>query len=137
MVSVCLPSGALLQHLPSYLGFSYLGHGVSLHGCSSKAQPLLLTLDKVPHIRGQGQWLRGATPCLRSGAAAERNNPMSKEQWLRGRRRAERSYSMFKVRRGDCEEIPLVQGKEQRLCFAGAVVKRYRTSKVRETQARR
>ena len=32
MVSVCLPSGALLQHLPSYLGFSYLGHGVSLQG---------------------------------------------------------------------------------------------------------
>ena len=24
-----------LQNLPSYLGFSYLGHGVSLHGCSS------------------------------------------------------------------------------------------------------
>ena len=44
MVSVCLPSDAFLQHLPSYLGFSYLGHGVSLHGCSSKAQPLLLTL---------------------------------------------------------------------------------------------
>ena len=46
MVSVCLPSDALLQHLPSFLGFSYLGHGVSLHGCSSKAQLLLLTLDK-------------------------------------------------------------------------------------------
>ena len=46
MVSVCLPSDALLQHLPSYLGFSYLGHGVSLHGCSSKAQRLLLTLDE-------------------------------------------------------------------------------------------
>ena len=46
MVSVCLPSDALLQHLPSYLGFSYLGRGVSLHGCSSKVQPLLLTLDK-------------------------------------------------------------------------------------------
>ena len=44
MVSVCLPSDALLQHLPSYLGFSYLGRGISLHGCSSKAQPLLLTL---------------------------------------------------------------------------------------------
>ena len=40
-----LPSNALLQHLPSYLGFSYLGLGVSLHGCSSKAQLLLLTLD--------------------------------------------------------------------------------------------
>ena len=46
MVSVCLPSDALLQHLPSYLGFSYLGCGVSLHGCSSKAQPLLFTLDE-------------------------------------------------------------------------------------------
>ena len=35
--------------MPSHLGFSYLGCGVSLHGCSSKAQPLLLTLDKVTH----------------------------------------------------------------------------------------
>ena len=35
-----------LQHLPSYLGFSYLGGWESLHGCSSKAQLLLLTLDK-------------------------------------------------------------------------------------------
>ena len=46
MVSVYLPSDALLQHLPSYLGFSYLGRRVYLHGCSSKAQPLLLTLDE-------------------------------------------------------------------------------------------
>ena len=46
MVSVCLPSDALLQLLPSYLGFSYLGHRVFLHGCSRKAQPLLLTLDE-------------------------------------------------------------------------------------------
>ena len=46
MVSACLPSDALLQHLPSYLGFSYLGRGISLHGCSSKVQPLLLTLDE-------------------------------------------------------------------------------------------
>ena len=46
MVSVCLPSDALLQHLPSYLGFSYLERGVSLHGCSSKVQPLLLTLEE-------------------------------------------------------------------------------------------
>ena len=68
--------------------------------------------------------------------ATEWNNPMSKEQWLRGCRRAERSYSTFKVRRGGGEEIPLVQGKEQRLCFAGAAMKRYPTSKVRETQVR-
>ena len=65
---------------------------------------------------------------------AETRNPMSKEWWLHGYRRAERSYSTFKVRRGGCEEIPLVQGKKQWLCFAGAAMKRYPTSKVRETQ---
>ena len=43
---------------------------------------------------------------------------------------------MFKVRRGGGKEIPLVQGKEQRLRFAGAVVKRYPVSKVRETKVR-
>ena len=37
---------------------------------------------------------------------------------------------------GCSEEIPLVQGKEQWLCFAGAVLKRYPTSRVRETQVR-
>ena len=46
MVLVCLPSDALLQHLQTYLGFSYLGCGLSLSGCSSKAQLLLLTLDE-------------------------------------------------------------------------------------------
>ena len=51
-------------------------------------------------------------------------------------RRAKRSYSTLKVRRGNYEEIPLIQGKEQWLCFAGAAVKRYPTSKVRETQIR-
>ena len=45
VVSVCLPSDALSQYLLSYLGFSYLGCGVSLHGFSSKMQALLLTLD--------------------------------------------------------------------------------------------
>ena len=32
---------------PLTMGFSYLGPGVSLHGCSSKVQLLLLTLDEV------------------------------------------------------------------------------------------
>ena len=72
-----------------------------------------------------------------------------------GCRKAEWSYSMFKIRRGSHEEIalvqgkeqwlyfaaaamkiPHVQGKEQQLCFAGAAVKRYSTYKVRETQLR-
>ena len=46
MVSMCLPSDALSQHLLSYLGFSYLECGVSFHGCSSKVQLLILTLDE-------------------------------------------------------------------------------------------
>ena len=40
----------------------------------------------------------------------------------------------MKVRKGSGEEIPLVQGKEQRLSFAGAAVKRDPMYKVRETQ---
>ena len=74
-------------------------------------------------------------PEVRGGGRED--NPTSKERWLHGCRRAERSYSTFKVRRGSHEEIPLVQGKEQWLRFAGTAVKRYPTSKVRETQVRR
>ena len=77
-------------------------------------------------------WPRGATPRWRSRAVAE-SNPTSEEWQLHGRRRAKKSYSTFKVRRGGCEEIPLIQGKEQCLCFAGAAIKRYPTSKVRDT----
>ena len=83
------------------------------------------------------QLLRGATPSPRSGAVAGRSYPTSKERWLRWRRRAKRSYSMFKVGRDGCEEIPLLQGKEQWLHFAGAAVKGYPMSKIRETQVRR
>ena len=42
----------------------------------------------------------------------------------------------MKVRKGGSEEIPLVQGKEQQLHFAGAATKRYPMPKVRETQVR-
>ena len=59
---MCLPSDALLQCLLSYLGFSYLGCGVSLHGCSSKAQLLLLTLD-------EGYLLTASSPDLEHGIA--------------------------------------------------------------------
>ena len=63
-------------------------------------------------------------------------NQNNNRRGISGSRRAQRSYSMFKVRRGSDEEIPLFQGKEQQLCFAGAAMKRYPTSKVRETQVR-
>ena len=62
MVSVCLPSDALLQHLPSYLGFSYFERGVSLYGCSSKVQLLRLTLD-------EGYLLTATPPDLERGVA--------------------------------------------------------------------
>ena len=62
MVSECLPSDALLQNRTTYLGFSYLGRWVSLHGCSSKAQLLLLTLD-------EGYLLTAALPDLQCGIA--------------------------------------------------------------------
>ena len=44
------------------MGFSCPGRGVSLHGCSSKAQPLLLTLD-------EGYLLMAAPPDLECGVA--------------------------------------------------------------------
>ena len=46
------------------------------------------------------------------------------------------SYPTFKVRKGSSEEMPLVQGKEKWLCFAGTAVKRYPKPKVRETQVK-
>ena len=58
----CVCPHALLQHLPSYLGFSYLGRRVSLQGCSSKPQPLLLTLE-------EGHLLTTARPDLQRGIA--------------------------------------------------------------------
>ena len=77
MVSVCLPSDALLQHLPSYWGFSYLGFGFSYrHGCSSKAQPLLLTLDEG--------YLLAALPDLQRGIAPL-GPPAPSQPWLLGR----------------------------------------------------
>ena len=62
MVSVCLPSDARSQLLLSYLCFSYLGRGLSLHGFSSKLQPLLLTLD-------EGYFFMAAPPDLERGVA--------------------------------------------------------------------
>ena len=62
--------------LPSYLGFSYLGCGVSLHGCSSKAQPLLLTLD-------EGYLLTSAPPDLEHGVAPLRHAYCASRRHLR------------------------------------------------------
>ena len=63
MVSVCLPSDALSQHLLSYLGFSYLSRGYLFTAAPAKysrcslpwtrgisSQPPLLTLDRSPAL---------------------------------------------------------------------------------------
>ena len=60
----------------------------------------------MPKVRGSSQ---EEQPHLQGAAAA-------------GGRRAERSSSTFKVRRGGREKTPLVKGKEQRLRFGGASV---------------
>ena len=44
--------------------------------------------EESPRVRGQGQRLGGATLSPRPGAAAGRNNLMSKGRWLPRRRRA-------------------------------------------------
>ncbi|XP_055430434.1 uncharacterized protein LOC129647319 [Bubalus kerabau] len=79
---------------------------------------------KVLHVICQQIWKNQQWP-----RDWKRSNPTYKEQWLRGRSKAKRSYSTFKVRGGSCEEIALVQGKEQQLHSAGAAVKRYPMSK--------
>ena len=71
MVLVFLPSDALSQHLLSYLGFSYLAFEVSLHGCSSKVQPLLLTLE-------ERYLFTAAPPDLDRGVA-----PLGRRPWPR------------------------------------------------------
>ena len=106
-----------LRQLPSYLGFSYLGHGISLHGCSSKAHPLLLTLDEghlltaAPpdpsallhpcshHSLDVGLLLSGAAPDLGHGVA-----PPGCRPWPRVEGRS--SQPRFcKVRRRRCASV--------------------------------
>ena len=67
---------------------------------------------------GAKAWPRGATLCPKAGAADEK------------------SYLTSEGRGSGREELPCIWGKEQRLRFAGAAVKRDLMSNVRETQVR-
>ena len=92
----------------------------------------------------EGWRLRGANPRLRSGAAARRSCPTPEARG--GSRKVQlqvQEWWLCELRRGREEllhvqgrEGQLVQDKEQRLCFAGAAVKKHPRSKVRETQVR-
>ena len=59
------------------LGFSYLERGVSRHGCSSKAQPLLLTLVE--------EYLLTAAPPDLDGGVAPLGPPAPAQPPLLGR----------------------------------------------------
>ena len=109
---MCLPSDALLQHLPSYLGFSYLGRGVSLQGCSSKAQPLLLTLDEGYLLTGTlPDLLRGIAP-LGPPAPASINKEISPDYSLGGLMlKLKSQYFGHLIRRTDSLEKTLMLGK--------------------------
>ena len=78
--------------------------------------------EEIPCVGGQGLWPKGATPHPRSGGCPGAGGP--------------EEPSHAEGQEGRQEEIPLIQGKEQWLCFAGAAVKRYLMPKVRETQVR-
>ena len=108
----------------------------------------------------EGRRPRGVTPRPRSGAVAKsarlRRHRNGREELpcVRGRgggreellhiqgalavqaQEGLEELSHIEGQKGSGEEISLVQGKEQRLSFAGAAVKRYPTPKVRETQVR-
>ena len=73
-----------------------------------------------PRARGQGPQLGGAT----RGTVAEQAQEGLEE------------LSHVEGKNGGGKEIPLIQDKEQRLCLAGAAMKRYPTPKGRETQDR-
>ena len=99
------------------------GQGRRPRGATSRRRSEETPRGATTHPRS-GRRRRGATPSPRSGGCAGPGGP-------RGATPRSRSGG------GGCVEIPLLQGKEQRLHFAEAAVKRYPTSKVRETEVRR
>ena len=106
----CFKKGGLLKNC------SFLKQELHIYVC-----PKISGLkDKTISIVNLYGWPGGATPCPRSrGCAAQEGL---------------QELSHVEVRKCGGKEIPLVQGKEQWLHFAGAAVKRYPTPKVRETQ---
>ena len=65
MISVCLPSDALLQHLPSYLGFSYLGFLFTLVGQNIGGSISVSVLPMNIHVWYPLGWLGGSPRSLR------------------------------------------------------------------------
>ena len=104
--------------------------------------------EELPHVQGQERWPK--VPGCDGAGAAERSYPVSevrggsqeKQPHVQGAvaawvQEGREELLHFRGQEGrPARRYPLVQGKEQWLCFAGAAMKRYPMSKVRETQVR-
>ena len=84
--------------------------------------------EELPLTQSQGR--RPRAPGRHGAGAAERSYPTPRSG------ACQEELPHVQGQGGSREEIPLVRGREQRLRFAGAAVKRYPSSKVRETQVR-
>ena len=75
---------------------TFVGKVMSLH-LNMLSRLVITILPRSKHLLIS--WLQSpATPRPRSGAAARRSYPTSKEQWMCGHRRAKRSYPTYEVR---------------------------------------
>ena len=129
-------------------GFRRARAAATAHVVWAAAMAHMRGREELPHVGGQGQ--RTRVPGCDSAGAVERSYPPARGQGRRpgGATPGPRSghcvgtggpsgaIPRSRSGGGGGEETPLLQGKEQRQRFAGAAVKRYPTSKVRETQVR-
>ena len=117
------------SHKTYRLTWVCLGRGVSLYSCSSKVQPLLLTLD-------EGYLLTATPPDLECGVAPL-GPPGPRQPPLLGGGVARRSMPMRRTaQKHGGEELPLAQGQGRRprapgCDSAGAAQRSYPTSEAR------
>ena len=117
------------SHKTYRLTWVCLGRGVSLYSCSSKVQPLLLTLD-------EGYLLTATPPDLECGVAPL-GPPGPRQPPLLGGGVARRSTPMRRTaQKHGGEELPLAQGQGRRprapgCDSAGAAQRSYPTSEAR------
>ena len=95
---------------------------------------------RMPGCDGAGK-AEKSYPTSEARGGGERSHPATEQPHVQGVvavRVQEGLEEPFHVegQEGQREEIPLIQGMEQQLCFAGAAMKRYPIPKVRETQVR-
>ena len=87
-------------------------------------------------VRGGGQEEMPHSPKPKAGGGSREEQPHVQGAMAAWAQEGLEELSHVEGQEGGSEEIPLVQGKEQWLRFAGAAMKRYPTPKVRETQVR-